>query len=334
MKKLFLAALSLTTVWAAGPGYKVTDKIKIGGTGTFWDYVFVDSGAARLYVSHANQTEIVDLKTNKVIGTIAETMRVHGIAVAADLGKGYTSNGGTNSVTVFDLKSMKATGTIPVGTNPDAIIYDPSSKRVFVFNGNSKDATVIDAKTEKVITTVSVTGKPEFAQIDGKGKLYFNDETSSEVVEMDTAKATITRRLKLAPCEEPTGLVIDTKKGRLFAACSNKLMAAIDAKAWKLLGTVAIGAGADGVTFDDGRVFTSNGTDGTMSVIGEEGGKWVVLETVETQRSARTIGSDTKTHKIYLPAAENGPAPLGKDGKAKGRGPLLADTFTVLVVSR
>jgi len=322
------------TASAAGPGYKVTDRIKIGGTGTFWDYVFVDSDAARLYVSHSNQTEIVDLKTNKVIGTIMETQRVHGIAIAGDLGKGYTSNGGTNNATVFDLKTMKATGTVATGTNPDAIIYDPASHRVFSFNGNSKDVTVIDAKTDKVITTVSVVGKPEFAQVDGKGKLYFNDETSSEVVEMDTAKATITRRLKLAPCEEPTGLVIDTKKGRLFAACSNKLMAAVDAKAWKLLGTVAIGAGADGVTFDDGRVFTSNGGDGTMSVIGEKDGKWAVEETVDTQRSARTIGADMKTHKIYLPAAENGPAPVGKDGKAKGRGPLLADSFTVLVVSR
>lgn len=334
MKKLLLAALSLTAAWAAGPGYKVTDKIKIGGTGTFWDYVFIDSDAARLYVSHANQTEIIDLKTNKVIGTIAETMRVHGIAVAPDLGKGYTSNGATNNVTVFDLKTMKATGTIPAGMNPDAIIYDPASKRVFAFNGNSKDATVIDAKTDKVITTVSVTGKPEFAQVDGKGKLYFNDETSSEVVEMDTAKATITRRLKLAPCEEPTGLSIDTKGSRLFAACSNKLMAAVDAKAWKLIGTVPIGAGADGVVFEGGRVFTSNGTDGTMSVIGEAAGKWAVEETVDTQRSARTIGADPKTHKIYLPAAENGPPAVGKDGKAKGRGALLPDTFSVLVVSK
>lgn len=332
--KTTLLVLCSAMAWAAGPGYKVTDHIKIGGTGTFWDYVFVDSAAARLYVSHANQTEVIDLKTNKVIGTITETMRVHGIAVAPDLGKGYTSNGATNTVTVFDLKTLKATGSIPTGTNPDAIIYDPASHRVFTFNGNSKDATVIDAKTEKVVATVPVTGKPEFAQIDGKGKLYFNDETSSEVVEMDTAKATILRRLKLEPCEEPTGLVIDTKKSRLFAACSNKLMAAVDIKTWKLLGTVAIGAGADGVTIDDGRVFTSNGGDGTMSVIGEVGGKWVVEETVETQRSARTIGADQKTHKIYLPAAENGPAPVGKDGKAKGRGPLLADTFQVLVVSK
>jgi YVTN family beta-propeller protein len=261
-------------------------------------------------------------------------MRVHGIAVAPDLNKGFTSNGGTNNVTVFDLKTMKATGTIPAGTNPDAIIYDPASKRVFAFNGNSKDATVIDAKTEKVITTVPVTGKPEFAQVDGKGKLYFNDETSSEVVEMDTAKAAITRRLKLEPCEEPTGLSLDRAKSRLFAACSNKLMAAVDAKGWKLIGTVPIGAGADGVVYEGGRVFTSNGGDGTMTVIGEQGGKWVVEETVDTQRSARTIGADPKTHKIYLPAAENGPAPVGKDGKAKGRGPLLADTFQVLVVSR
>ena len=319
---------------AAAPGYKVVDHIKIGGTGTFWDYVYVDAGASRLYMSHFNQTEVIDLKTNKVIGTVMETPRVHGIAVASDLGKGYTSNGGNNTVSVFDLKTFKTTATIPTGTNPDAIIYEPTSHRVLAFNGNSKDASIIDAKTEKVVATVPVGGKPEFSQIDGKGKVFVNIEDTAEVLEIDAAKGTITRRLKMAPCEEPTGLAIDTKKGQLFAACSNKLMAAVDIKSWKLLGTAPTGAGSDGVVFDDGHVFTSNGTDGTMTVISEQGGKWVVDETVTTMRSARTIGVDSKTHKIYLPAAENGPPAVGKDGKAKGRGQVLAETFQLVVVSK
>ena len=330
---ILIAAIS----YAAEPGYKVVDKIKIGGTGTFWDYVYIDSSAARLYVSHSNQTEVVDLKTNKVIGTVKETQRIHGIAVAPDLNRGFTSNGATNNVTVFDLKTLATVGTVATGTNPDAILYEPSTHKVFAFNGNTKDATVIDAKTSMVLATVPVGGKPEFAQTDGKGKVFFNVEDTAEIVEMDAAKATITKRIKLAPCEDPTGLAIDRGKSRLFAACGNKLMAIVDFKAWKLIATVPIGAGADGAAFDDGLAFSSNGSDGTMTVIGEEGGKWVVKETVPTQRTARTMGVDTKTHRLYLPAAENGPAPAPKDGKAPkggGRGPLLPDSFTVLVVGR
>ena len=331
MKRCALVVLTVLVALAAAPGYKVIDKIKIGGTGTFWDYVFVDGDAARLYVSHSNQTEVVDLSTNKVIGTIPETQRVHGIAIASDLGKGFTSNGGTNNVTVFDLKTLAPTGTIATGMNPDAILYDPVSHRLFAFNGRSNDATVIDPKAGTVISTVPVGGKPEFAQYDGKGKVYFNVENTGEIVEMDAAKAAITKRIPLAPCEDPTGLAIDRQKRRLFAACGNKKMAIVDPDAGKLIATVDIGAGADGAAFDNGFAFSSNGGDGTMTVVGETSpGKFEVVETVPTERSARTMGADSKTHKLYLPAAENGPPPAG----GKGRGAILADTFHIIVVGR
>ena len=331
MKRMALIVLMALVALAAAPGYKVIDKIKIGGTGTFWDYVFVDADAARLYVSHSNQTEVVDLTSNKVVGTIPETQRVHGIAIASDLGKGFTSNGGTNNVTVFDLKTMKPTGTIATGMNPDAILYDPVSHRVFAFNGRSKDATVIDAKSGTVISTLPVGGKPEFAQYDGKGKVYVNIEDTSEIVELDAAKATITKRIPLAPCEDPTGLAIDRQKKRLFAACGNKKMAIVDFAAGKVIASVDIGGGADGAAFDNGFAFSSNGADGTMSVVGETSpGKFEVVETVPTERSARTMGADSKTHKLYLPAAENGPAPAG----GKGRGAILPDSFHIVVVGR
>jgi len=331
MKRMALIVLMALVALAAAPGYKVIDKIKIGGTGTFWDYVFVDADAARLYVSHSNQTEVLDLTSNKVVGTIPETQRVHGIAIASDLGKGFTSNGGTNNVTVFDLKTMKPTGTIAAGMNPDAILYDPVSHRVFAFNGRSKDGTVIDAKSGTVISTLPVGGKPEFAQYDGKGKVYVNIEDTSEIVELDAAKATITKRIPLAPCEDPTGLAIDRQKKRLFAACGNKKMAIVDFAAGKVIASVDIGGGADGAAFDNGFAFSSNGADGTMSVVGETSpGKFEVVETVPTERSARTMGADSKTHKLYLPAAENGPAPAG----GKGRGAILPDSFHIVVVGR
>lgn len=330
MKQWALVVLTALVALAAAPGYKVIDKIKIGGPGQ-WDYVYIDSDANRLYVSHGTQTEVIDTATNKLVGTIPDTAGVHGIAVANDLGKGFTSNGRSNNVTIFDLKTLMATGTVATGMNPDAILYDPVSHRLFAFNGRSNDATVIDPKAGSVISTVPVGGKPEFAQYDGKGKVYFNVENTGEIVEMDAAKAAITKRIPLAPCEDPTGLAIDRQKRRLFAACGNKKMAIVDPDSGKVIASVDIGAGADGAAFDSGFTFSSNGGDGTMTVVQEtSAGKFEVVETVQTARTARTMGADPKTHKLYLPAAEQGPPPAG----GKGRGTIVPDSFHVIVVSR
>ena len=330
MKRSALILIMALVALAAAPGYKVIDKIKIGGGGG-WDYVYVDSDANRVYVSHTNQTEVIDSSTNKLVGTIPDTTGVHGIAIASDLGKGFTSNGRSNNVTIFDLKTLMATGTVATGTNPDAILYDPVSHRLFAFNGRSNDATVIDPKAGTVISTVPVGGKPEFAQYDGKGKVYFNVENTGEIVEMDAAKAAITKRIPLAPCEDPTGLAIDRQRRRLFAACGNKKMAIVDADSGKVIASVDIGAGADGAAFDNGFAFSSNGGDGTMTVVQEtSAGKFEVVETVQTARTARTMGADPKTHKLYLPAAEQGPPPAG----GKGRGTIVPDSFHVMVVSK
>src|SRR5271156_6555470 len=131
MKFLSVPALSLLAVAAiaAPPTYKVTGKIKIGGAGR-WDYVYVDSANHRLYVSHATQTEVIDTTTDKVVGTIPGTTGVHGIAIADDLGKGFTSDGTDNDVTVFDIKTLKVLGKVKTGTNPDSIIYEPVTHRV------------------------------------------------------------------------------------------------------------------------------------------------------------------------------------------------------------
>jgi len=330
MKRCALVVFTVLVALAAAPGYKVIDKIKIGGPGQ-WDYVYIDSDANRLYVSHGTQTEVIDTATNKLVGTIPDTAGVHGIAVANDLGKGFTSNGRSNNVTIFDLKTLMATGTVATGMNPDAILYDPVSHRLFAFNGRSNDATVIDPKAGTVISTVPVGGKPEFAQYDGKGKVYFNVENTGEIVEMDAAKAAITKRIPLAPCEDPTGLAIDRQKRRLFAACGNKKMAIVDPDSGKVIASVDIGAGADGAAFDNGFAFSSNGGDGTMTVVQEtSAGKFEVVETVQTARTARTMGADPKTHKLYLPAAEQGPPPAG----GKGRGTIVPDSFHVMVVSK
>jgi DNA-binding beta-propeller fold protein YncE len=333
MKK-FLTAGLLAAVAFGAEGYKVINKIKVGGTGG-WDYVALDNVNRRLYVSHGTAVEVVDPDAGKVVGRIEQLHGVHGIAIAADLGKGFITNGQSNSVTIFDLKTLAKTGEPAAGKNPDAVCYEPKTKRIFAMNHTGNDATAIDAKTGEVLKTFPLGPAPEFCVVDGAGKLYVNLEDSGEVVEIDAAKNEVSRRASLAPAEGPTGLAIDVKNKKLFAACSgSKSMAVVDIPSFKVIATPPVGQGTDGAGFDSGAglAFSSNG-DGTLSIVKLVNGKYDTVDTVTTERGARTMTVDEKTHRVYLLAAEYGPAPEAKEGK-KGRPPVVPDSFHVLVVGK
>jgi len=308
----------------AAPEYKVSNTISIGGDAR-WDYLYVDSQHHRLYVSHGKQTEVVDTQTNKIVGTIGDTAGVHGIAVADDLGLGFTSNGKDDSITVFNLSTLKTLNTLKVGGNPDAIVYTPSSQRVVTFNGRSKDATVVDAKTGTVIGTVQIGGKPEFAQVDKSGIIYFNVEDSSELATLDPSTLKLTHRYSLKPCESPTGLAIDAQQ-RLYSVCENKMMI-VSAHDGKSIAQVPIGSGPDGVAWLDGKAYSANGADGTISVVGAGAdGNIQNLSTIVTAIGARTIAADPATHKLYLPTSDFKPSEAG--GQRQG----VSDTFRILVL--
>lgn len=334
MKKTLTIVLVCAAAFAA-EGYHVLNKIKIGGTGG-WDYLTLDNSARRLYVSHGTSVEVVDVDAGKPVGNIPQLHGVHGIAVAAPLNRGFISNGQSNSVTIFDLKTLAKVGEPATGTNPDAICFEPKTQRVFTFNGRSNDSTVLNAKTGEVVGTVPLGGKPEFCVVDGAGKMYVNLEDMSEVVELDAAKPAVLRHTSLAPCEEPSGLAIDVKNKKLFSVCGNKMMAVTDIASFKVVATPAIGNGTDGAGFDAGLglAFSSNGGDGTLSIVKLVNGKYDTVDTVPTERSARTMTVDEKLHRVYMSSAEYGPAPEPKEGQKKGRPPILPDTFHVLVVGK
>jgi DNA-binding beta-propeller fold protein YncE len=312
-------------------GYHLAKTIPVGGEG-FWDYIAVDSDARRVYVSHGTHVVVLDADTQAVAGDIPDTQGVHGIAIAPESGHGFTSNGRANNVTMFDLKTLKTLSTIPAGTNPDAIIYDPASKRVFAMNGRSGDITAIDAADGKVAGTVKVGGKLEFAAADGKGTIYVNVEDKSELVHIDSEKLAVLHRWPLAPCKEPSGLAMDIKTRRLFVGCDEKIMAVVNADTGKIVTTLPTGEGTDANGFDPatGFAFSSNGQDGTLTVVREDSpDKYSVVENVSTKKSARTMGLDLKTHNVFLPAADF-------DAPAAGerRGKMKPESFVVLMVSR
>jgi len=334
MTKKFLIAGSLIIAAAfAAEGFKIVGKMKIGGTGG-WDYVAVDPTSNRVFASHGTLVEVVDTNAGKVVGQITQLHGVHGVAVAPEYGKGFITNGQSNSVTIFDLKTLAKVGEPQTGMNPDDICYEPKTKHIFAFNGRSGDATAIDPKTNEIIKTFPVGEKPEACAADGEGKLYLNLEDSSEIVEIDATKPVVTRHASLAPCEGPTGLAIDVKNKKLFSACANRMMAVTDIPSLKVVATPAIGPGPDGAAFDPGLglAFSSNGADGTLSIVKQVNGKYETVDNVPTERGARTMALDSKNHRIYLLAAEYGPAP--ESGGKKGRPPILPDSFHVLVVGK
>lgn len=334
MRKVLTLGLLAFAAFGA-EGYKVLSKIKVGGTGG-WDYLAVDPATQRLFASHGGIVEVVDIKAGKPIGQITQLHGVHGIAVASDVGKGFISNGQSNSVTIFDLKTLQKTGEPAVGgQNPDAICYEPKTQRIFTMNGRSNDSTAINAKNNEIIATFPIGEKPENCAMDGAGKLYVNIENSSEIVEIDAAKPGVSRRASLAPCEGPSGLAIDVKNKKLFSVCSNKMMAVTDIATMKVIATPAVGAGTDGAGFDaaSGLAFSSNGGDGTMTIVKLVNGRYQAVDTVTTERGARTMTVDQTTHRLYMLAAEYGPAAEAKDGK-KGRPTVVPDSFHVLVIGK
>jgi YVTN family beta-propeller protein len=330
-----LASSLVHAAASSGSPYALERQFVVGGPGG-WDYLIVDPETHNLLISRADRVLVVNVSDGSLVATIPETSGVHGIALAPKLGKGFTSNGRADSVTVFDLRTFKPTATIDVeGHNPDAILYDPASKHLYTFNGRSEDVSVIDPLVGRVIAKLPAGGKPEFAATDGSGHIFFNIEDKSQLGVIDSAKSVRVATWELANCEEPTGLAFDAKHHRLFSVCGNGVLVVTDARTGRHVAEVPIGKGPDAAAFDSqrGLVFSSNGQDGTLTVIREDDpDHFRVLDTVPTAKSARTMALDTTTHRLYLVAAQFGAAPAPTEDQPHPRPPVLDHSFTVLVV--
>ncbi len=314
------------------PAPRLMSTLPLGGAGG-WDYLSFDAAHRHLFVSRADRVLVIDVDQHQQIGTIANTPGVHGIAIAEDLQRGFTSNGKSASVTEFDLRSFKTLTTISgTGEKPDAIVYDNFSHHVLTFNGKSHSASVIDPAKGAVIATIDLPGKPEFAVSDGAGHVYANIEDKSELVEIDTASNKVQHVRPLAPCQSPSGLAIDIRHQRLFSVCDNRVMAVTDATNGQQVATVPIGDGPDAVVFDadESMIYSSNGESGTITAVHEDNpDHYRVSATIPTQVSARTEALDPKLHRLYLSAAR-----LGKTRQANGRYAVEPDSFSMLTVGR
>jgi len=314
--------------------YALTRTFPLAGEGG-WDYLTFDRVGHRLFISRSDRVMVVDPATGTTTATIRDTPGVHGIALAPELGKGFTSNGRGNSVTVFDLATLKTLVTIPIaGQNPDCILYDPATKRVFTFNGRSNDANVLDARTNAYLGAIPLPGKPEFAASGLDGTVYVNIEDKSELVAIDARKNVVLHTWPLAPCESPSGLSIDARNARLFVGCHNKVLAVVNARSGNVITALPIGEGVDATAFDPGSglAFSSNG-DGTLTCVHEDTpDNYSASQTVKTAPYARTMALDLTTHNIYLVTAKfdvAAPAP----GEQRPTRTMLPGTFSLLLVA-
>jgi DNA-binding beta-propeller fold protein YncE len=306
--------------------YKVVRTYHIASPGG-WDYIAVNNG--KLYVSHGTQVNILNEATGDSIGFIPNTTGVHGIAFDNELKKGFTSNGRLNNVTVFDLTTNEVLGQIATGQNPDAIMYEPFTKLIITCNGRSKNLSLIDPAQGKTVDSIDVGGKPETAVADGNGKLFVNIEDKSEIAEVDLKKRVVVNHWSLSPAEGPTGLCYDNDTKRLFAGC-NKKLAVLNGENGTLVTTIPIGAGCDGVAFDQKNkiIFTSNG-EGNISVVKEiSADNYSLIGNYSTKRGARTITIDSKTGTLFLPTADFDPTKTNPNGRPM----MIPGTFQVLVV--
>lgn len=324
-----LVALSAAPVVAAAQ-YHVTHTYKVGGDGS-WDYVVPDALHHRVFIGRQTRVMVVDETDGKLLGEVTGINGAHGTAIAEKTGHGFATSGNDSSVVMFDLTTFKVLGRVHAAEDADAIIYDAPSNRVFTFNGDAHSSTVIDPVTGKLITNIDLGGKPEYGVSAGDGKVYANLTDNGEVVEIDAKTARVTRRWSTAPCKNPVAMAIDVVHQRLFSGCRSGVMAVSDYRAGKVVATVPIGTGVDGAGFDpaSGNAFASN-ADGTLTVIHQDTpDTYRVVETVKTMPLSRNMGIDPVSHAIFLAGASFGQAAGGR-----GRPPMVAGSFVVMVVER
>jgi DNA-binding beta-propeller fold protein YncE len=329
-----LLSVLLGSVAQARPTYRLAHQVPLPGD-EGWDYMTFEQGGHRLFIAHGSQVLVVDTDRLAAIGAIPDTPGAHGIALAPDLGRGYVTAGRTSVIVVFDLKTLARLKEIKTtGEGPDAIYYDPSTHRVFSFNGRGRNVTAVDATTDTVVGTIALSGRPESVSGDGKGRIYLDLEDRNSIAVIDARALTVTTEWPIGGCEEPAGLALDAAGQRLFPACGNKVMAAMDTTNGRVLGTAPIGEGVDFAGYDPGArlAFASCGEGVLTAVALNAAGAPEVAQSIPTQRRARTMALDERTHRVFLVTADFGPAPAATPEQPHPRPPMLPGTFRLLVV--
>jgi YVTN family beta-propeller protein len=318
-------------------GYHLLNTYKFeaapGSNSEYFDYVNVDSASRRVYLSRGTAVEVIDADTGALVGYVPGFKRQHGVALAPEFNRGFATDGTAAQVTIFDLKTLKPVGQVKGEPDADGIVYDSGSKRVFTMNGDSNSSTVIDAKSGSVVKSIPLGGAPEFAVSGGNGMIYANLADKNQVIAIDVQSLEVKSRWSTAPSGGSTALAIDREHHRLFTAGRDpKVLAIMDAESGKVIQSFPITSGTDAAAYDPetGMIFVST-REGNIHIFHEDSpDKFSEVDTVKTQLGAKTMGLDTKTHKLFLDTAD-----FAAQAAGAGRGPApVLGTFRVLVYGR
>jgi DNA-binding beta-propeller fold protein YncE len=349
-------AAIIASVGAAGqaPGagpYKVLKTQKVGGTGGF-DYIYADVAARRLYIPRGAtqgatpmpaRVTVFDLDTLAPAGEIPDT-RANGAAVDVKSGHGFASS---KPVAMWDTKTLKLIKTIDVQGNPDGILADPFNQRIYVLSHAAPHVTVIDAKDGSLLGTIDLGGAPEQAATDGKGHVYVDVSDKANVAVIDAKTMTVTAHYALGDTGAGlAGLALDVKNHILFVACrlpQPGVMVVLNADTGKIITTLPLAGASDGAAFNPATMeaFSTHG-NGTMTIVKEKSPtSFEVEQNLDTMVGAKTLTLDTKTNRILTMTAEFGPVPPpatppapGTPAGRGGRGPMVPDSFSILVVGK
>ena len=334
--KLAVCALGVLTLLSAGPAgaetagaasYRQVATIPLGSPER-WDYVVADAQSGRVFVAHGDRLSVVDGRALKLVGEVTGVSGgTHGSYAAAGSGLGFTDDGAAGKAVAFDLKTLAVKTTLPAAPDADAIAGE--GDHVYVMDGDSGVITVIDARGPRVVDTIEVGGSLEAAALDGRGHLFVNGAERGEVVRIDTRTNAVTARWPVADCKSPHGMALDVARHRLFTSCENGRMVVLDTDSGREVASAPIGLGTASAGFDpvQRRAFSSNGKDGTISVIQEgDGDAYRPLEPVKTAVGARTMAVDPTTGRLFVASADVDPA-----GPTTGRRRFLPGSLKLMV---
>lgn len=273
-----------------------------------WDYVVYSPTTDRVFVAHGNRLTVVDGRSGRIVGRVGPIPGgPHGVAFDPRAGVGITDDGGRGQAVIFNLHTLKVVARLKIQRGADAVAFDPVSGHAFVIDGATGEIAVIDPVHRRVVTFIHVGGDLEYAVPGDNGQLYVNGVTHHEIFRINTATNRVDAAWPMPKCRDPHGLAIDLKTHRLFSSCGNARMVVVNADTGAVVSVLPIGRGTDADRFDPVRnlVFSSNGRDGTLSIIREvNANTFVPAATVKTAVTARTMGIDPASGRVFLVAAK------------------------------
>ncbi len=320
-------AAALPAAYAAEPTYRADAAVTLPSTDTGWDYITLEKNGPRLFIARrADGLTVFDTRANKVTATVENSKGANGV------------------VLVFDLTTLKAIERVKLDDGDlNQGFYEPSTKRVHMVVVGTRPARTtwisLDAATGKVLGRTEFDSKKmDDPAPDGHGTIYAPMRDNSRMLKLNAADLKVQDTWALGDCVQPVAVEFDHAANRILIGCrgDKPVFIAVDPASGKVVATLPIGRGVDGMAHDEANhlFITANGGDATMSVIRQDGpDSYKLVETIMTRPMARVIAMEAEGKRLFTVTASHSQPAAGLDGKLPA--PVFhPDSFTVMSYTR